>query len=53
MHDVDEDKVSIVPQGGRWSDHGWSGITHRNMNSISSATDGQDNVASVSTSEID
>ena len=46
MHDVDEDKVSIVPQGGRWSDHGWSGITHRNMNSISSATDGQDNVAS-------
>ena len=46
IHDVDEDKVSIVPQGGRWSDHGWSGITHRNMNSISSATDGQDNVAS-------
>ena len=36
-HDVDEDKVSIVPQGGQWTDRIWSGITNRNMTSISSA----------------
>ena len=43
-HDVDEDKVSIVPQGGLWSTHTETGITLRIVNN--SPTDSGDAVAS-------